>query len=134
MDKKVDFLEFEWVNNGLLNFGKEIAALYIRIERDKEPIIKYNTGISFVKFEEKIVEFNVEKILEDVVKIPIEEGDYHYNGYDGDSWELTINDKKIKGYLLYPIWLSDVKKLLHFSEIFNYIRNMIREKNNQQKR
>ena len=114
---------FTWKNYGMMRLGYDLEWFCVEIkDSEYNPTIIFSTGDeNGIKVVDKTFKARNKEILSELAKISIPETNISQDGCDGDAWEIEVDGKVLKGYLDRPSWLEQIKKVIEFKSIFEYV-------------
>lgn len=115
--------KFTWKNYGMMRLGYDLEWFCVEIkDSEYNPTITFSTGDeNGIKVVDKTFKARNNEILSELAKISIPEINISQDGCDGDAWEIEVDGKVLKGYLDRPSWLEQIKKVIEFKSIFEYV-------------
>lgn len=126
-----DALYFCWKSYGLIS-SRDVAKIEIYVCANSGIKITSSNGRNIVEFKNELVEaifgtINAQHILQQLKDIDFpEQKEYDYGGCDGSAWNLRVNDKEYKGYIVRPPFIKRIEKILHFDEVFSKSKELIK--------
>ncbi len=115
--------KYTWKNFGAIKSGYDVEKIIIKIDSEEyNPTIIFSTG-DFNGFTiiDKTYKLKNKELLEELSKVDIPDSNTPIDGLDGSAWEIEIDGKILKGYLDKPKWHEQIKKIIHFEDIFSYV-------------